>query len=447
MIGGMVLDALDFAASAMVKEEDIHPRGVLWRGLPGGKGDLSSDQLRALQEAGVEEIIVNVNGVKTRRHWKWEGGRRRICHQIETYRRHGFTVAVMPWVWADLDFMKRCALELTNLSSDMGEGAIRMIQLDWEGSAESSAKSGARRAGVSIPAFVDQALTALAQDIPPSIALGITTLYFRRKAGDAAIMWERTINGYHRSLAEWIGQYYSPWLSSPPHSKTKAKATHAANFQPPILQRRGREFYLPLYGHMSDQGVGINAWALKRPAMTAAQAMDLAVEEVRGQEPDTFALWAGHLIKGNAARFDLALKAYRRICKGCERRVDPGQDLEHGSSPSPAPSSHSPLLPSPPHCSIDWDGRWHDERVASGGRPSGFVSIRRKGMSARSVGPLARAIRSHAIRQGWPRGTCVPCSYKTRSLVGVLQKHTATYKGGRLVTGLDLDGLTIFAQR
>jgi hypothetical protein len=189
-----------------------------------------------------------------------------------------------------------------------------------------------------------------------------------------------------------------------------------------------------LYEYMEDRGAGFNAWALKRPAMTAKEAMNAAVEEIATQGHDTVAAWAGHLIMKKPARFALTLEAFERLTKGgrCTLGV-------------PAPAS-SPY-PDVPNAIIRWEDRWFDQSIVNGGRPKGYVSIRKKGLRSGHVGPLAKAVRKYMLSLGMTRGTCIPCSYKTKPLVCVLQKHTATYRGGKLVTGLDLDGLTVFAQR
>tara|TARA_B100001094_G_C18161219_1_gene789473 strand:- start:505 stop:1809 length:1305 start_codon:yes stop_codon:yes gene_type:complete len=425
-----ILDAIDCMAPDDPSE--VHPRGVLWRGLP-GRGELSVEQLRSLKDAGVEEIILNVNHAGAKGKWKWEQGRSKILKRAELFRSEGFTIGWMPWVWCNPKFMKRCGQEIASLDRDFG--GARLIQMDWEGSAEKSAKKGVRAYhALGMKGYVGKSLTALCQELPPTLRLGITTLYFRRQAGDFAIQWEGNVNGHHWSVAEWIGQFYSPWLTSPPHSASKAKATHAPNFQPPILQKRGNAFYSDLYGYMEDRGAGFNAWALKRPKMTAAEAMNAAVEEIATQGHDTVAAWAGHLIMNNADRFDLTLKAFDRLTKGGTKVLSYGQskqEFEAGQVPNAV---------------IDWSGSWFDRSVAGGGRPTGYVPIRRKGLGPNDVGAIAKAVRAAAIKNDWARGTCVPCSYKTRPLVAVFQKHTATYRGGKLVTGLDLNGLTVFAR-
>ena len=418
------------------------PRGVLWRGLP-GKSELSAGQLSQLKAAGVSELIFNLNDAGARGRWKWDGPRLKIIKRIEAAAAAGFTIGLMPWVWCSPRFMRLCGKKSVELMSDLEGIPVRLLQLDWEGSAEVSAKNGSKRAGVSLEKWVDQSLTALCEELEdPSIKLGLTTLYFRRPAGDCAIKWYSEINGVHRSLEEWIGQFYSSWLTSPPHSQKKARSTQKANFQPGILQERGDQFYSSLYKWMSSRGAGVNLWALKRPTMTAARALDLAVEEVRSQNHNVFAGWAGHLIARNAARFDLALRAFDRVTNNGARvntrLVEPKQIAALACGVWGEP---------PPGAWVRWDDIKIIESVAQGGRPPGWSPIKTVGLTAGQLGPLAKYVRGEMIRNGCARGTAVEVVLFSKKLICVLQKHTATYRGGRLVTGLDLDGLTIFAQR
>jgi len=406
------------------------PVGMLWRGLP-GKGELSDAQLLQLQAVGVKEIIVNTNSAAARGKWKWEGSRRAVLARCERYLAAGFSLGLMPWVWCRPAFMQACGAQLRALCDDLGVGAVRLVQMDWEGSAERSAKDGAKRAGVSMAQWVDRCLSVLVAGLPDDVRLGITTLYFRRAAGDAAIKW---VGAGGCRVSEWIGQFYSPWLTSPPHSAKKAKATHAANFQPGILQARGHDFYASLYPYLDTTGAGLNLWALKRPQMQAAQALDLAVEQVRLQPHGWVGGWAGHLIMNNSARFELALRMYDRLCLGGVRVLDGG-----GSAAAAAQWPDNP-----PGADVKWRGVWVDPKVADGGRPAGCVRIRAVGLTARDVGRLARVVRKVCLQRGWIRGTCVPVTFKTRSLVCVFQKHTATWVGGKTVLG-DYDGLTVFA--
>jgi hypothetical protein len=395
--------------------------------------------LSALKAAGVREVIFNVNNAGARGKWEWDGKRSAILKRAQEARAAGLSVGWMPWMWCTPEFMARCGKEVEALDRDFGAGGggggARLVQLDCEGSAERGAGKRARRAGMSLEEYVGACMRAMCEHLPPSITLGITTLYFRRPVGDTCIRWGEEVAGRWWSVEEWIGQFYSPWLTSPPHSASKARATHAANFQPGILQRRGDEFNRPLYEHMTDRGAGLNLWALRRPGMSAEEAMDRAVEEVRGQGHNTVAGWAGHLIARNSARFDLTVRAFDRLCNGgpaVVTRSPPGG----GAWPN-----------DPPGARVLWGEWWRDEAIAGGGRPSGYVPIRAAGLNARDVGGLARVVRGEVMRRGWGRGACVPCVFKSRRLVCVLQRHTATYRGGVLVRGLDLDGLTIFAKR
>lgn len=430
MINNMLTWLTDMIEAA--EHEHNAPRGVLWRGLP-GKGELSASQLDELKAAGVSEMLFNINDAGARGKWRLEQSKSKIYKRIEAAAAAGFSIGLMPWVWCNPGFMSQCGQELAAILKDLEHMHIRLVQMDFEGSAELSAKAGAKRAGVSLDAFVDESLKSLCEHLPPHIALGITTLYFRRPAGDAAIKWQGNINGQHWQVSEWIGQFYSPWLTSPPHSEKKAKATHASNFQPPMLQERGNAFYSPLYPYMSSRGAGVNMWALERPGMSASEALDLAVEAVAQQGHNVFAGWAGHLIMNKPARFELALKAFERVCRGGPR-VDEGVRVEAWGNP-------------PPGFAVDWSELTHLPHIAPGGRPAGYVPIKKVGLTSRDVAPLAKYTRGIMLDKGLPRGSCVPATYKTRRLLCCLQKHTATYRRGKLITGLNCDGLTIFAQQ
>jgi hypothetical protein len=394
---------------------------------------LSASQLDELKAAGVREILFNLNDAGARGKWRLEQSESKILNRIEAAAAAGFSIGLMPWVWCNPKFMRVCGQEVSRIVDELEGVDIRLIQMDWEGSAEVSAKSGARRAGVSLEQWVSQSLRALCAELPPHLALGITTLYFRRAAGDLAIKWSDEVSGAHWQVSEWIGQFYSPWLTSPPHSEAKAKATHAANFQPPVLQERGDTFYAPLYKYMSSRGAGVNLWALKRPGMSASEALDLAVEAVAAQGHNVFAGWAGHLIMNNPARFELALRAFERVC-GRGGRVDSSKARGEWGDP-------------PPGCDVLWSELTHIESIAQGGRPGGFVPLRQVGLTSKEVGALAKYTRRIMLSKGLPRGSCVPAILNTKRLLCCLQKHTATYRQGKLVSGLDLDGLTIFAQK
>ena len=94
---------------------------------------------------------------------------------------------------------------------------------------------------------------------------------------------------------------------------------------------------------------------------------------------------------------------------------------------------------------IRWDEMWDDPKVRGGGRPKGFRTVKGLGLDAGLFGRVARVIRAEALERGWERGACVPFDQEGREMVGVFQKHTATWRGGKLISGLDLDGLTVFA--
>ena len=391
-----------------------------------GWGRYSRDQLRDLRAAGVGELVLNLNDASAGGKWKWDGSRDKILALASVALEEGFSVGLMPWVWCSEAFMDTAGEHIATLIADLG-GHVRLIQLDWEGSAEVSAKALAKKAGGYGPA-VDKAMKALCVRLPGTVALGVTPLYFRRPGGDALLewSWRETEDDTDRvwAIDELCPQAYAIW-------DTKNPATMAPEYQPPRLQARCAEHYAP-FRTGRRFGMGIAGWQLTRPAMTAAQAMRAQVDGVLAAGVEIFNVWGGHLMDATtgyeAERFDLTLTAYRRVCLGVGSR-DQERDsaLEGGAV-------------------IKWGERYHDPKLARGGAPVGYVLPKRAGVTLAKVVPPAKAILARSHAEGWPLGSVVPVELDGRRLKGVVQHHTWTPDGKGGHRDFDGPGCTVFVE-
>lgn len=429
------------AAASVTLEGDTGTRVSVW----GSWSPCEPRPLQQLQEAGCQEVILNVNTVDgAGKKWVWQNGRGAVLDRAQRVIEAGMTVAWMPWCWAYEDWGTMAGKALAELDADLrartGQGA-RMVQLDWEGHAEVSAKRLAAAGGGSIEAVVDRCLTALCRELPGEVELGITPLYFRRPGGDAAIRWSREIDGRLWSVRELLTQAYSVWLAG---NSAKAQATHAPEYQPGILQRRAWDNYAPFAPYLDEVGIGLNGWALQRTGagvpdaleMSAEEAMDRAVEACMELGVARVAFWALHLFDSGSrterARFELVLEAIRRL------RGTGGRVLPEARTPDPEPEPHTGL-------EIHWERRRLEERLARGGAPAGYVLPGRRGVPLGQVTPMARQVLARAKREGWELGTIVPATLLGRRFEVAVQLHPWTLRGGKRVP-YNGAGATVFVE-
>lgn len=392
-------------------------------------GDLSPGQLQELRASGCSEIIVNTNDTKRSKAnpFQWVGGdRAKVMRRCEMALKHDFTLGAMPWFFCDPEWAAIAGDEMARMHSDLS-GGLRLVQPDWEGTSEVTARIGAkvhtRKAEAKltaaerarIAAYVGKVLQAFAAKLPPSVVLGITTLYFRRVAGDAAIMWNWTdpITGKHWTIDELAIQAYSVWDTSNP-------ATMLDNYAPYTLQLRAMEFYRALDAFLTEIGIGINGWKLTRPHMTAEAAMDGGVEGVIASGAKRLLIWGGHLmddegIRYEADRFDLALAAYERACKD-GARVDP---VRRTTDPYADPDDD---------VVIHWDHAYVDESIARGGGPDGYALPGQVNMKhlVSAFRPAVIRFKQQCDAERRPWGTVVPITKNTRQGKIVYQYHPWT---------------------
>ena len=213
-----------------------------------------------------------------------------------------------------------------------------MVQLDWEGHAEHSAKALVEGSGGGYNRVVFEAMNAFIHgkgrgDAKPTISdfpetvLGSTLLYFRRPSSDALINYSEGSNdGTIWSVEETLIQAYA----REGDGNSDWKAGYA---QPGSMQHHAWKKYQDLAGE-TRLSLGINAWDLERTSadwpehqrMSAAQAMDAMVEACLEIGMESVALWGAHLMDEldkpvEAARWALTLAAMRRI-KGAQRVID-----------------------------------------------------------------------------------------------------------------------------
>lgn len=432
-LGAFVESIWEYASYWGTLGEQQGLKGSFW----GSWGNLTPEHLKALSTSGCQEVIWNTNDTKRTKAqpFKWMQPRDKFLDRAQMTVDAGMTVAPMVWCWADVEFMQQAGEEVARLRDRLGPKNMRMVQLDWEGHAETSAR---KVAGVStrkgerqltqaerdaIAGAVDDGLQAFVRQLPTDITLGITPLYFRRAGGDAAIKWHwhSTASGRVWSIDELLIQAYSIW-------DTDNKDTLKDNYQPPVLQQRAFDNYAPLEPWLSEVGIGINGWKLKRPSMTAVEAMDAAVEGVLSTGAERIAIWAGHLMDGDSNidqnRFDLACAAYRRACLGQQRVT--GAD-EHVNA------------------QVFWSRKWVDSNIARGGVPKGYALPGQMGLKSKvaSFIPIVKQIRAKLIAERAPLGTCVPFVHKSRDCVVCLQHHPWTIKNGKRVYG-KFKGATLF---
>jgi len=398
----------------------------------GGPGALTREQLAELKEAGCDEVLFNVNGTKAG-PWQWYGGKAAILRGAETVASLGMTVGWMPWVWCNPSFMAECGDRLVELTKDFG-GPVRLWQLDWEGSAETSARRYATHMGITLPEAVRQSLHELARRYAETngVMLGATTLYFRRPAGDALLKWQQQVDGRTVRIEELLVQTYSIW-------NPKKKSTHSPDYQPGILQRRGWDNYAGFQPSLHELGLGLNSWMLDRSGpdvpvelrMTAAAAMHRAVEAALDVGAEQVGFWAGHLINSDSAvekhRWELTLSAIRRL-KGT------------GPAILTAPEPATPTSPEGVH--FKWDEQFEDRSIIRGGRPDGYRSLR--GVQGAPRAEYTEAA-TYLRARDQPLGTCTPFETQDWKLLGVDQLHYQTFRGGKRVdVPGGIHGITVF---
>ena len=409
--------------------EDRMPVGV-WAGFADLGRGRGREVLSMLAEAGVSKVVFTPTNDASKGFWRWQPSRSQIVRGIVAAKELGLEVWLGPWVRCDPSYMHEAGLHLRGLADEVG--GVDGWELDAEGSWEVSAKSKGRRHRGGVAGAVSDALSAMTAHMKDEEELGATLLYFNRPGGDALLREERVISA--------VIQAYSVWF---PGVSSKAVATHTPGFQPGTLQDRAWENYVRFKESRSLERLemGLGWWSQDRsgaPAvmrLSKAEAFRKASDASLRLGADGVMGWACHLWdspkkKGEKEYLRLVLEEVRYLTQS--RRPEGWEDKGWPEAPGGAV--------------IRWDELWDDPKVRGGGRPKGYRTVKGLGLDASLFGRVARVLRAEALERGWERGACVPFEQEGREMVGVFQKHTATWRGGKLISGLDLDGLTIFAR-
>lgn len=282
-----------------------------------GFADLGSatgvDLLKELKDAGADTIIFTPLNDASKRVWDWQPSRARILRGIDAAALLGFKVGVGPWARCDARFMDSAGAQVAGLLKD-AEGAVSFVELDCEGSWETTARRGARRHPDGLTGAVNDAVDAFRQHVS-DVPLTATVLYFRRPGGTALL---KSVDADIRSVTV---QAYSVWFNNNP-------ATQADNFQPGVLQRRAFDNFKTFKAeHDIDELVmGLGWYSQDRSAAPAhlrlskAEAFRRASEACLTLGCDRVSGWACHLFDGASAvereRRALVLREIRYLTTG-----------------------------------------------------------------------------------------------------------------------------------
>lgn len=282
-----------------------------------GFSDLGSiagvDLLKQLKDAGADTIIFTPTNDASKRVWSWQPSRSRILRGIDAAALMGFRVGVGPWARCDSRFMSDAGRQIAGLLKS-AEGAVSFVELDCEGSWETTARRRSRRHPEGMTGAVDEAVDAFRQHVP-DIPLTATVLYFRRPGGSALL---KSPKADIRSVSV---QAYSVWFENNP-------ATQADNFQPGVLQRRAFENFKGFKdAHDIDEMVmGLGWYSQDRSAAPAhlrlskAEAFRRASDACLTLGCDRVSGWACHLFDGTSAverqRRELVLKEIKYLTTG-----------------------------------------------------------------------------------------------------------------------------------
>ena len=423
---------IDEAREEQTKHGELSERRLpvsVWAGFADLGRGRGHDVLEMLAEAGVGRVIFTPTNDAASSSFDWQPRRSQLVRGIRAAKALSLEVWLGPWVRCDKQFLTETGMQLRELAEEVG--GVDGWELDAEGSWEVTARNRGKSHKRGVKGAVSECLPYLTQHMTPEEHLSATVLYFNRPAGDALLREERV-------TAATI-QAYSIWLQG---QSAKASSTHKSGFQPGTLQEKAWSNYwrFKRERQLHTLEMGLGWWAQDRrkapPSMqlSKAAAFRKASDACLRLGADGVCGWAVHLWdsptkKGEREYLDLVLDEVRYLSQT--------QRVNHEAT-STRPTS-------PDGSVIDWDGRWTDPKVAEGGRPDGWRAVRGLGLDARLFGKVAKVIRQEALDSGWPRGSCVPYTQQGRQMVGVFQRHTATWQGGRIVKGL-YEGLTIFTK-
>lgn len=402
--------------------------------------------LERLVEAGAQRVTFTpLNRAEGGGKWSWAFTPDHFERGIRTAKAMGLKVGLGPWVWAHERFMDTCGQQLASLTQRCG--GVDYWELDAEGSFEVSALSALRALRKTNPRatmqdVVDRAVAALTAHMPDGVQLEATVLYFNRPAGDALLS--------HPAVRSATVQAYSVWF---PGQSAKARATHAANYQPGVLQERAWENYRRFKERkdLDELHMGVGWWAQDRTARTGTPV------NLRLDKPEAFrrasraavelgcdgvSAWAMHLWDAGRGveeeRLELACRELRFLASGGISARDPVE------------AAFSSALPSGP------DGvviRWDLREVSEGPRiPEGYRKIDRRDDPMGLVTQAATALRAQNHGDVLPlhaqHGTTTrtPFEIGPRRYIGIDEMHGATFRGGKQVKvpPPGIHGITVF---
>ncbi len=434
----LIADAETLAASTEDKRRTL-PVSV-WVGFAKLGTARGAELLDMLARAGVQRLIFTPTNSAAAADWRWQPARRVLVDGLRAAKERGFQVWLGPWIRCNRKFMRTCGVELARLSAEVG--GVDGVELDAEGSFEYTARKAGRKHAGGIPGAVADAIAEFEEHRANLGELSATVLYFNRPAGNALIKLP--------SVTEVAVQAYSVFWSG---KTAKARATQKANFQPGTLQRRAIANYEKFKtDHAVDRLVIGLGWysqdrstapadlrISKKEAFRRASNACLSNSAVDGVNAWALHLWDQPNKATDAEYLQLALEEIRYLSNPADIAPSPESEALAALASTPFPDNPDGVL-------IHWDRRFDCPEIANGGRPVGFGSVKGLDLDRGAYTDAAKVIRSVCRARGWTRGKCVPFTLASNGaqMIGVYQKHTATYINGRLQTGLDLDGLTVF---
>ena len=407
----------------------------VWVGFADLGSPRGAELMELLWSAGVKKLVFCPTNSASTADWKWQPRRTQIQRGIVAAHNLGFECWVGPWIRCNRAFMKQCGEQLRRLDDDVG-GVIRGVELDAEGSFEWTAKKAGRRHKQGVSGAVQDAIKEL-EPYVDGWTVGATVLYFNRPAGDALIRLP--------IVTELAVQAYSVFFNG---KSAKARATHAKNYQPGILQDRAVANYAEFKKEHNIKKliVGLGWWSQDRSraptplrisekeAFRRASDACLDLDDVDGVCGWACHLWDSRSSKKESKYLQLVLDEIRYLTGSEKQKTRVFLTDETLETPDG-------------DIDICWSRMFFAPEVAQGGRPFGWSRVREEPTLDKNMFTIAAKHIRSKVHGKFQRGTCVPFDMGGFHMLGVYQKHTATYRNGRRVDGLDLSGLTVFVQR
>lgn len=445
----LVCTALDGAVDT--REGQYTPVGIpvdVWVGFSDVSQGRGRELLEKLIAAGVRRYgLTPVNDAGAGGRWKWQGNRQRHVRNARAIKDLGGVVVLGPWAWCIPEFMDRMGQELLSLTEEVG--GVEAWELDAEGI------DGKRGWGLTCRRLARQKHR---NDLDGAVAEAMGKLVpYAERAGvhleQTSLYWDdptwRAL-ARHPAIRALTLQSYSVWFRD---GSAKAKATHAPNYQPGVLQERTWREWEGVKQEYDLDAVGLGAgwWAQDRRGappplnISKPEAFRRASEAALKLGADHVCGWAMHLWDGaaanEAARVPLVLSEIAYLTSGGVREEATPQKA-HGELPPPPEKTVQ-------GATVHWDKRF----IAGGERiPSGYRKIDWDDDPRGTITQAATLVRSmnHAtIRplDGNGPGTYTPFSTPDGDrYVALDERHGATFRGGKRVKvpPPGIHGVTVF---